>query len=86
MYGVGFGVWAVPGREGGTEGGTEGGRISVAVLCSGRRHGAREGGMERGSEGGKGKGRERECVWQYCVLVCLQKTPKETQLHRNCAG
>jgi len=49
-------------------------------------HCVHEGGMERGSEGGKRKGRERVCVWQYYVLVYLKKTPKETQVHRNCAG
>ena len=78
VYGVGFGVWAVPGRDGGRDGRTEGGLVWQYCV--------QEGGMERGSEGGKGKGRERECVWQYCVLVCSQKTLQETQLHRNCAG
>ena len=77
---MGFGLC-----PGGTEGGRDGRRedkCGSTVPTLGRRHGARE----RGSEGGKGKGRERESVWQYCVLVCSQKALQKTQLHRKCAG
>ena len=70
---MGFGLC-----PGGTEGGRDGGREDKCGSTVFRK--------KAWSEGRKGKGRERECVWQYCVLVCLQKTLQETQVHRNCAG
>ena len=69
VYGVGFGVWAVPGRDGGRDGRTEGGLVWQYCV--------QEGGMERGSEGGKWKGRERVCVAVLCPRVFAKNTPRD---------
>lgn len=58
---------------------------AAAAANTGRRKGWMEGG--RTAEEGRGEGGRRgEREWQYCALLCLQKEPKETHVHRNCAG
>ena len=61
VYGVGFGVWAVPGRDGGRDGRTEGGLVWQYCV--------QEGGMERGREGE----REGESVCGSTVSSCVCK-------------
>ena len=67
VYGVGFGVWAVPGRDGGRDGRTEGGLVWQYCV--------QEGGMERGREGER-EG-ERECVAVLFPRVFAKNTQRD---------
>ena len=69
VYGVGFGVWAVPGREGGRDGGREDKCGSTVFRKKAWSEGAREG-------RGKG-GRESVCVAVLCPRVFAKNTQRD---------